>query len=172
MKREFLEGLGLEKDVIDQIMAENGSDLQREKARADQFKAELASAQDQLTQRAQADAISQAIAGKGLKFSSRAAERDFIAGIKELKLEWKDGVPSGFDEFIQAWREADPGAFAPDKAPPRFIAGGDGDGHGIPGGVSMAEMMAESIGKAGAARDKAANSVIANYKGGCGFYGT
>lgn len=26
MKREFLEGLGLEKDAIDKIMAENGKD--------------------------------------------------------------------------------------------------------------------------------------------------
>lgn len=33
MKRDFLEGLGLEKDVIDQIMAENGKDIEAEKAK-------------------------------------------------------------------------------------------------------------------------------------------
>ena len=33
MKREFWEGLGLEKETVDKIMAENGSDLEREKAR-------------------------------------------------------------------------------------------------------------------------------------------
>ena len=31
MKREFLEGLNLEAAVIDQIMAENGKDIEREK---------------------------------------------------------------------------------------------------------------------------------------------
>ncbi|MFR8744135.1 MAG: phage scaffolding protein [Peptoniphilus sp.] len=34
MKREFLEGLGLEKDVIDKIMEENGKDINAEKAKA------------------------------------------------------------------------------------------------------------------------------------------
>ena len=33
MKREFLEGLKLEADVIDKIMAENGKDIEREKAK-------------------------------------------------------------------------------------------------------------------------------------------
>ncbi len=33
MKREFLEGLGLEKDAIDKIMAENGKDVEAEKAK-------------------------------------------------------------------------------------------------------------------------------------------
>lgn len=34
MKREFLEGLGLEKEVIDKIMEENGKDINAEKAKA------------------------------------------------------------------------------------------------------------------------------------------
>lgn len=33
MKREFLEGLGLEKEVIDKIMEENGKDINAEKAK-------------------------------------------------------------------------------------------------------------------------------------------
>lgn len=33
MKRDFLEGLNLDADVIDKIMAENGKDVQREKAK-------------------------------------------------------------------------------------------------------------------------------------------
>ena len=33
MKREFLEGFSLEKEVIDQIMAENGRDIEAEKAK-------------------------------------------------------------------------------------------------------------------------------------------
>lgn len=35
MKREFLDGLGLEKDVIDKIMAENGNDIEVAKSSKD-----------------------------------------------------------------------------------------------------------------------------------------
>lgn len=33
MKREFLEGLGIEKENIDKIMAKNGKDIEAEKAK-------------------------------------------------------------------------------------------------------------------------------------------
>lgn len=172
MKREFLDGLGLDKATIDQIMAEYGSDLQREKAKADLLKSQLAGVQAALEQRDYADAVSRAVAGKGLKFSSKAAERDFIAGAISQNLQWADGQLTGLDEFILDRKESDPGAFAPLKAPPRFISGGDGDGHCSPGAAApLAEWIAESIGKASAARDQAAHSVISNYKGGCGSYG-
>lgn len=51
MKREFLEGLGLEKEAVDKIMAENGADIEREKAKTTQAKADLADAQEQLSAR-------------------------------------------------------------------------------------------------------------------------
>ncbi len=51
MKRDFLEGLGLEKETIDKIMAENGADLEREKAKTTQAKADLTDVQAQLSQR-------------------------------------------------------------------------------------------------------------------------
>ena len=38
MKREFLEGLKLEKETIDAIMAENGKDIEREKAKTEEEK--------------------------------------------------------------------------------------------------------------------------------------
>lgn len=87
----------------------------------------------QLADRDYADAISRAISGKGLKFSSKSAERAFTAALKEQKLELKDGELTGLDDFIKAQKEADPEAFAPDKAPPRFVTGsGSGGGHGEP----------------------------------------
>lgn len=87
----------------------------------------------QLADRDYSDAIARAITGKGLKFSSKSAERAFTAALKEQKLELKDGELSGLDDFIKAQREADPEAFAPDKAPPRFVTGsGSGGGHGEP----------------------------------------
>lgn len=86
----------------------------------------------QLSDRDYSDAIARAISGKALKFSSKSAERAFTAALKEQKLELKDGELSGLDDFIKAQKEADPEAFAPDKAPPRFVAGGSGGGHGEP----------------------------------------
>lgn len=87
----------------------------------------------QLADRDYSDAIARAITGKGLKFSSKSAERAFTAALKEQKLELKDGELSGLDDFIKAQREADPEAFAPDKAPPRLVTGsGSGGGHGEP----------------------------------------
>lgn len=175
MKREFLEGLGLDKETVDKIMAENGADLEREKAKTTQAKAGLADAQAkladrdkdlaelqktsgdaeavkkqleelqakytteteqykaQLADRDYADAVGKAIAGKGLKFSSKSAQRAFEAALREKKLELKDGELTGLDDFIKAQKEADPEAFAPDKAPPRFATGsGSGGGHGEP----------------------------------------
>lgn len=121
----------------------------------------------QLAERDYADAITRSIAGKGLKFSSKSAEKAFISTLKEQKLELKDGELTGLDDFIKSQRESDPDAFAPDKEPPRFITGGDGGGHGAPGGgKTTAELMAEAIGKAGAERGKAANNIISTYKGG------
>lgn len=87
----------------------------------------------QLSDRDYVDAIGKAITGKGLKFSSKSAERAFTALLKEQKLELKDGELSGLDDFIKAQKEADPEAFAPDKAPPRIVTGsGSGGGHGEP----------------------------------------
>ena len=41
MKREFLKELGLEADVIDKIMAENGKDIEAHKANGDKLTADL-----------------------------------------------------------------------------------------------------------------------------------
>ncbi len=51
MKRKFLEDLGIEKEVIDKIMAENGKDIENAKADSESIKAELAQAQNTLAER-------------------------------------------------------------------------------------------------------------------------
>lgn len=207
MKREFLEGLGLEKEAVDKIMAENGADLEREKARTTQAKADLADAQAkladrdkdleqlkassgdaettrkqleelqarynteterykaQLADRDYADAVARAIAGKGLKFSSKSAQQAFTAALKEKKLELKDGELSGLDDFIKEQREADPEAFAPDKAPPRFATGsGAGGGHSAPPEAVPANVaQAREMGAARAASSKASSDVLSHY---------
>lgn len=99
--------------------------------------------QGQLADRDYSDAITRAIAGKALKFSCKAAERDFISRVKEKKLELKDGELTGLDDFIKAQKEADPDAFAPDKAPPRIVGPMGGGGNGAPPApVSRAAQLA------------------------------
>lgn len=123
----------------------------------------------QLADRDYSDAITRAISGKKLKFTSKGAERDFITALKGKKLELKDGELTGLDDFIKAQKEDDPEAFAPDNPPPRFT-GPAGGGHGPSGNSSQpqsqAELMAQAIGKASAESGKTANNIISSYLGG------
>lgn len=121
----------------------------------------------QLADRDYSDAITRAISGKALKFSSKSAERAFTAALKEKKLELKDGELAGLDDFIKAQKEADPEAFAPDKAPPRIV-GPMGGGGGAPETApnTVAEQLAQHIGKASAGSKKTANNIISMYTGG------
>ena len=48
MKRKFLEDLGLQKEAIDSIMAENGKDLEAVKAERDTYKTRLDEATETL----------------------------------------------------------------------------------------------------------------------------
>lgn len=88
--------------------------------------------QVQLDDRDYSDAITGFITDKGLKFSSKSAEKAFIAAFKEKKLERKDGSFVGADDFLEAQKKADPEAFAPDKAPPRIVGPMGGGGNGAP----------------------------------------
>lgn len=204
MKRDFLEGLGLEKETVDKIMAENGSDLEREKAKTTAAKADLADVQGKLSavqtelegmkksngdiaavqkqledlqakydadiadrdaklaDRDYSDAITRAISGKGLKFSSKSAERAFIASLKEQKLELKDGELSGMDDFIKSQKEADPDAFAPDKPVPRIVAPtGTGGTPGDPVPANVA--YARALGASRASALKASSDAMKNF---------
>lgn len=97
------------------------------------YESETSDLKGQLAARDYSDAITRAISEKGLKFSSKSAQTAFIAALKESKLELKDGVLTGIDEFISAQKEADPDAFAPEKPAPRFATGSGGaGGHGTP----------------------------------------
>lgn len=162
MKRDFLEVLGLEKDVVDKILDENSRDIGREKQKADQVKEDLAAVQQQLADRDKdikelkktngdaeeirkqleelqskydketeayktqiadrdySDAVHKVISEKGIKFSSKAAERAYISDLKAKRLELKDGVLTGFDDWHKAQEEADPSAFQSGKPSPTF----------------------------------------------------
>lgn len=51
MKTAFLKGLGLEKEVIDEIMAENGRDIEAEKAKAKDLQNQLDTANNTIKER-------------------------------------------------------------------------------------------------------------------------
>lgn len=122
MKRDFLKNLGLEDAVINQILDENSRDIGREKQRADSAAADLAGLREQIAARDYADAVKKAVSGKDLHFSSKAAERDFMARLQEKKLEMQDGALVGLDQFVQEQMETDPDAFASGRPLPRFVA--------------------------------------------------
>ena len=163
MKRDFLEGLGLDKDTVDKILDENGRDIGREKQKADQAKEDLAAAQKQLEDRDKdivelrkssgdaegirkqledlqgkytketeaykaqladrdySDAMNRTISAKGIKFSSKAAEKAYLADLKAKGLELKDGELTGFDEWHKSQVAADPTAFQAEKPAPTFV---------------------------------------------------
>ena len=58
-----------------------------------------------------ADVIRKTLAEKGVKFSSKAAEKAYLADLKAKHLEIKDGALEGFDEWHKAQVSADPSAF-------------------------------------------------------------
>lgn len=99
MKREFLEGLKLEKETIDQIMAENGKDIEAEKAKVtaaeadrDKYKEQLDTATTELErfkdvkpeelqatiQKLQAD-----LKAKDDEYAAKEADRLFRDSVKE-----------------------------------------------------------------------------------------
>ena len=51
MEREFLKGLGLEKDAIDKIIAENGKDIELEKGKVKDIQSQLVTANNTIKER-------------------------------------------------------------------------------------------------------------------------
>ena len=51
MEREFVKGLGLEKDAIDKIMAENGKDIELEKGKVKDIQSQLVTANNTIKER-------------------------------------------------------------------------------------------------------------------------
>lgn len=75
----------------------------------------------QLADRDYADAVSRVILENGIKFSSKAAEKAYIADLKAKHLELKDGVLTGFEDYHKAQVDEDPTAFQTDKPVPTFV---------------------------------------------------
>lgn len=82
----------------------------------------------QLAQRDYQSAVDKAISDSGVRFSSKSAEKAFRAGIRDSKLEMKDGALSGFKEYLEKAKSDDPSAFV--KSGTRIDSQGRLDGGG------------------------------------------
>lgn len=206
MKREYLKELGIEDEAIDKILAENGKDIEREKQKTENAKADADSLRGQLADRdkdleelrknvGDADAIkaemqklqtkydtdtqaykaqlaerdysaaaSAAITGSNVKFSSKGAEKAFMADLMAKKLEMKDGQLAGFDDFLKGWKENDPGSFVVEGGRPSFGRPVGGNGGGKPS-ENIGITLAKSIGANAAQNNKAYTDVLSQYKG-------
>ncbi len=77
-------------------------------------------------------------AAGGLNFSSESAKKAFIADLIAKKLPLQEGKLLGMDDFVSAYRESDPQAFAEDVAKvPQIVAGGTGTGRVLDSRESM-----------------------------------
>lgn len=99
MKTEFLKELGLEQDVINKIMAENGKDIAAEQAKTakaegerDNFKDQLATATtslekfkdvDPTAMQSEIDKLNQQLKDKDAEYAAKEADRVFSETLKE-----------------------------------------------------------------------------------------
>lgn len=145
MKREFLKGLGLEDSVIDKIMAENGADIEREKAngRSDYEKLEsdykaLQTKFEELnktheTLKNEHDTLNSRIEGERLdrhleKLGVRNTKA--IRGLLNLdKVKFENDKYTGLDDQITTLRKSDPYLFKDNNpTPPPAVGGNPGTG--------------------------------------------
>ena len=121
MKREFLEGLNLEAAVIDQIMAENGKDIEREKQKtlaaqedAKETKAQLEKANKTLEgfadheqikadvekYKAEAETAKKEAAAKIASLERTAHVKDFLSGKKFVNDITRDAIAAKLTEQL------------------------------------------------------------------------
>ena len=93
MKRKFLEDLGLEKDIVDQIMQENGNDINKAKSDYEDIKAQLETANNTIEERDKQIEKLKEVDGEKLKEEitklqklNKEAEKKYLDDLKELKL--------------------------------------------------------------------------------------
>lgn len=138
MKREDLEGLGLEKSVIDKIMGFHGATVNEIKNQLATTETERDSAKKQLDEanaklegydpewktkaeqmKAEAEQelnakmveLASERAVQGLQFSSLSAKKAFINDLTKKNLQLEDGKFLGFDDFVKSYQTTDPDAF-------------------------------------------------------------
>lgn len=96
------------------------------------YEADTKALQQQIDQRNYMDAVRTAVADKGIKFTSKAAESYYMSQAESKQLKLENGRLIGFDDFHNAMFEADKGAFVqpepsgenkPAASPAAFFSG-------------------------------------------------
>jgi hypothetical protein len=119
MKKDFLTGLKISDDVADQIMAENGKDIEREKSKysdRDELKTQLAETKSQLEKlkamkpeelnqkisdlTAQLTKTQQESAAKIAQMETTAKVKDYLAGKKFVNDITRDAIASKLAEAL------------------------------------------------------------------------
>ena len=153
MKREDLKAMGLPDEQINTIMDLHGADIERQKTTVSTLTAERDGLKERLEEangklegydpewktkagQAQSEAdrkiadIQRGYVLKEhsavLKFTSESARRAFLSDLEAANLPLQDEKLLGFEDFVKQYREADPGAFAPDKPAPTITIPGQG----------------------------------------------
>lgn len=98
MKRKFLEDLGIEKEAIEKIMAENGADIERAKGDTETLKTQLNETQEKLKSFEGVDVaelkgkitdLTNEIATNKADYEKKIADRDFNDLVKGIASEYK-----------------------------------------------------------------------------------
>ena len=98
MKRKFLEDLGIEKEAIEKIMAENGADIERAKGDTEALKTQLNETQEKLKSFEGVDVaelkgkitdLTNEIATNKADYEKKIADRDFNDLVKGIASEYK-----------------------------------------------------------------------------------
>lgn len=156
MKREELTALGLDREMVDRIMAIHGADIERHKKEAAGLGERLARAEKgteglrrarreadewkrrytALEEESQAQRYRRACsdAAGALRFTSAGARESFLRRLGEAKLPLDGEGFSGreYEAFLEGVRGEDPGAFADLSSVPRFVAATPGTPLGAP----------------------------------------
>lgn len=101
MKRDFLEGLGLEAGVVDKIMAENGHDIEREKGKYadyEDLKAQLKKADETIEKFADYDDTK--AAAEKYKAEAEETRKEAAAKISKMEMQAKIKEFTGSKKFV------------------------------------------------------------------------
>lgn len=147
MKRKFLEDLGLEKEIIDSIMAENGKDVEKAKADYEDVKAQLETANATITDLKKNNVDNEKLQNKVTEYETEitklkdeAAKKDFnyrledalkgskaknLKALKALldmdKVKLEGDKFTGLEEQLTALKESDAYLFdAEEQQPPQL----------------------------------------------------
>ncbi|MDY5346816.1 MAG: phage scaffolding protein [Eubacteriales bacterium] len=130
--KEAVEKQLADRDKDIEALKKNTGDAAKIQAQLDELKGkydkETEAYKAQLAARDYQSAVDNAIAGSGVKFSSKSAEKAFRAGIGDSKLELKDGTLTGFKDYLDKAKTEDPSAFVKSNARVDTQGGLEGSG--------------------------------------------